>query len=69
MRSDELEQFAWDSEDAGKAVYVQRHEEYDVIEYVEVDGVEYYNEEYRDELDDAYWTEDAYRVAERYWRG
>lgn len=67
MRSEELQRLAWESEDAGKDVYVQRNEEYDeVIEFVEVDGVEYLNEEYEDEISDAYWTEDAYRVADSY---
>lgn len=65
MRSEELLSMVCDAEDAGKDVYVQRHEFSDVIEFVEIDGVEYYNDEYRDELEDAYWVEDAYRVAER----
>lgn len=67
--TEELEIAARQAEDAGREVYVQRHDEYDIIEYIEIDGVETYNDDYVDEAKDAYWAEDAYRVADRYWRG
>lgn len=66
--SEELEVAVQRAEDAGRAVYVQRHEEYDIIEYIEIDGVETYNEEFDDEVRERYWLEDSYRVADRYWR-
>lgn len=64
-RSEELERQAYDAEDIGCEVYIERHPEYSVIEYIEIDGVEIYNEEYIDEVKDQYWLEDSYRVAER----
>lgn len=67
--TEELQQAAWDAEDAGSEVYVQRHQEFDVIEYIEIDGVETYNPNYVDEVKDAYWAEDAEKVADYYyWR-
>lgn len=64
-RSEELERQAFEAEDNGSEVYIERHPEYSVIEYVEIDGVEIYNEDYFDEVKDQYWLEDSYRVAER----
>lgn len=32
---------------------------------MEIDGVEIYNHVYEDEVEDQYWLEDSYRVAER----
>ena len=66
--TEELQEAAWKAEDEGHEVYVQRHDEYDIIEYIEIDGVETYNDDYVDEVRDAYWAEDAYRVADHYWR-
>lgn len=66
--TEELEIAARQAEDAGREVYIQRHDTYDIIEWIEVDGVETYNDDYVDEVKDAYWAEDAYRVAENYWR-
>lgn len=67
QNSDELEQFAWQSEDAGKEVYVCRHD-IGIIEYVECDGKEYLNPVFIDEVRDAYETESNFRIAEREWR-
>lgn len=64
--SEELELLGRRAEDEGKDVYYARHEFYDAIEYVEIDGVETYNPSYKDELQDQYWLEDSYRIAERY---
>lgn len=45
MNTDELQQLAWDAEDAGKSVYVYKHEtQDDVISYVEVDGEHFEND-------------------------
>lgn len=66
--TEELEIAARQAEDAGREVYVQRHPDLDVIEWIEVDGVETYNDDYVDEVKDQYWLEDGYRVAENYWR-
>lgn len=66
--TEELEIAARQAEEEGREVYVQRHDTFDVIEWIEVDGVETYNDDYVDEVKDAYWTADSYRVAERYWR-
>lgn len=68
MNSDELQEMAWNAEDEGHEVYVARHEETGVIEYIEINGVETYNPDYVDEVKDQYWFEDGYRVAENYWR-
>lgn len=64
-RSEELERQASEAEDNGSEVYVQRHDTYDIIEYLEVDGNVIYNPDYLDEVKDQYWLEDSYRVAER----
>lgn len=66
--TEDLEIAARQAEDAGSDVYIQRHDEYDIIEYIEIDGVETYNDDYIDEVKDAYWAEDAYQVADNYWR-
>lgn len=66
--TEELQQAAWDAEDAGSEVYVQRHDDYGIIEYIEIDGVETYNPNYVDEVKDQYWLEDSYKIAERYTR-
>lgn len=67
-RSEELERQAFEAEDNGSEVYVQRHDTYDIIEYLEIDGNEIYNPDYLDEVKDAYWLQDSYNIAERYWR-
>ncbi len=64
-RSEELERQAFEAEDNGSEVYIERHPEYNVIEYIEIDGQEIYNHVYEDEVTDQYWLEDSYRVAER----
>ena len=64
--TEEQENLARVAEDEGKEVYVEWHPEVNVSEDVEIDGEEKHNEEYDDEVRDAYWAEDAYRVAERY---
>lgn len=66
--TDRLQQKGWDSEDNGSEVEYYWHDEYNVLRYIEIDGEEFENPEYRDELEDQYWLEDGYRVAERYWR-
>lgn len=66
--TEELEIAARQAEDAGREVYIQRHDTYDIIEYLEVDGNEIYNPDYLDEVRDAYWLQDSYDIAERYWR-
>lgn len=68
MKSEELQQMARDAEDEGKDVYVARHEGTGIVEYVEIDGKEYLNPDYVDEVKDAYWAADAERVADHYWR-
>lgn len=67
-RSEELIQQAYDAEDKGGEVYIQYVEGTEIVEYVEVSGREYLNEEVKDELDDLHWADDAYRVADHYWR-
>lgn len=66
--TEKLQQAAREAEDEGREVYVRRHNTYDIIEYVEIDGVETYNDDYIDEVKDAYWTADSYQVADHYWR-
>lgn len=66
--TEELEIAARHAEDAGREVYIQRHDTYNIIEWIEVDGVEIYNDDYVDEVGDAYWTADSYRVADMYAR-
>lgn len=63
--TEELEIAAREAEYAGKEIYVQYHDKYEIIEYLEIDGAEVYNDDYVDEVREAYWDEDAYRVAER----
>ena len=67
--SDRLQQKGYDAEDEGQEVEYYWHDEYSVLRYIEIDGEEFENPEYEDELEDAYWTADSYRVAERNWRG
>ena len=67
-RSEELIRQAYEADDNGEEVYIQYIEGTEIVEYIEVSGREYLNEESKDEMDDHYWAEDAYRVAERYWR-
>lgn len=66
--TEELEIAARQAEDAGHEVFIQRHPDFDVIEWIEVDGVETYNDDYVDEVKDAYWIADADHVADHYWR-
>lgn len=65
MNTEELERVCREAEESGKDVSVTWHPEYNVIDYIEIDGVEIHNDHYADEVDDAYWLEDSYRVAER----
>lgn len=67
MSTEALEQFIMDAEDKGCEVSVDWHEDYHIIRRIEVDGTVIENEDYREELEDAYWAEDAYRVAEASW--
>lgn len=66
--SDRLQQKGWDAEDNGSEVEYYWHDEYEVLRFIVIDGEEFENPDYRDEIDDAYWLADSYRVAERYWR-
>lgn len=65
MNTDDLERMAREADLAEKETYIEWHPHYQVIEYVEIDGKETYNSVYEDEVQDAYWLEDSYRVAER----
>ena len=67
--TDRLQQKGYDAEDAGSEVEYYWHDEYNVLRFIEIDGEEFENPEYEDEVRDQYWLEDGYRVAERYWRG
>lgn len=67
MSTKALEQFARDAEDKGCEVYIRWNDNHNVIHSIEVDGVEIENEAYPEELEDLYWAEDAYRVAEASW--
>lgn len=67
MSSEDLQQLAWNEEDEGKEVYVYRHES-GIIEYIEVNGKEYVNPTFMDEVRDAHETESGYRMAEKYWQ-
>lgn len=63
MSSDVLMQMAWDAEDNGDEVEVYRHNQVDeVIEYIEINGIEYLNEHMVDELEGRDFD------AERLWR-
>lgn len=64
---EELQQMAWDAEDEGKDVYVARHDETGIIEYLEVDGREILNPDYADEVKDAYLFADTERAAGLLW--
>lgn len=68
MNSDKLQDLAWMFEDEGRSVYVQRDAYTGVIEYIDVDGEEYLNDNYDDEVADAYWLKDSYRAAGHAWR-
>ena len=68
MNTEKLDELYHAAEDAGREFYVEFHPEFDIIEYVEIDGDVIYNDEYEDEVQDAFWTRDSYRVAEGYWR-
>ena len=65
MNTDDLERMAREADLAEKETYIEWHREYNVIEYIEIDGQEIYNPVYEDEVEDQYWLEDSYRVAER----
>lgn len=65
MNTEQLRDLAYAAESEEKEVYIQWHEGLDVIEYVEIDGKELLNENYKDELSDAYWLADSYRAADR----
>lgn len=68
MNTETLQDMAWNAEDAGKDVYIERSPYAPVIEYIEIDGVEHYNPGYVDEVKDYYWEQDAYRIADRIMR-
>lgn len=69
MSSEELQRQAFEAGDEGKDFYVHYHGEFqEVVEYIEIDGVETYNENYEEELEDAYWVDDSYRAAEGLWQ-
>lgn len=52
LGTDDLLQKAWDAEDVGKEVVVHRSEiDDEIILYVEIDGEEYHNDLYQDEMD------------------
>ena len=62
MNTNELQQLAWDAEDAGREVYIYRHPiHYDLITKVEIDGEQVDNEFLGDEISDsspeALWRE------------
>lgn len=65
-RTEELYEMANAAEDAEKEVYVSWVDDSPVIRYIEIDGEEFENDEYKDELNDLYWESDALRVAESY---
>ena len=65
MNTEDLERMAREADLAEKETYIEWHREYNVIEYIEIDGQEIYNPVYEDEVEDQYWLEDSYRVAER----
>lgn len=66
--SDRLLQKGYDAEEAGSEVEYYWHDEYSVLRFIEIDGEEFENPEYKEELVDAYWTADSYRVADMYAR-
>lgn len=66
--SDRLLQKGRDAEDEGLDVDYYWHDEYSVLRIIEIDGEEFENPKYGEELEDAYWTADSYRVAEMYAR-
>lgn len=66
--TDRLQQRGYDAEESGSEVEYYWHDEYNVLRYIEIDGEEFENPEYGDEVRDQYWLEDGYRVAERNWR-
>lgn len=68
MSTEDLREMAWKAEEEGRETYVEYHDEYDIIEYIEIDGVETYNDSFIDEVKDQYWLEDSYKIADRYWR-
>lgn len=61
LGTDDLQRLAWDAEDDGRDVYVAWFND-ELIERIEIDGVEIFNDLIDDELDD--WMGDA----ERFWR-
>ena len=63
MNTIELQQIAWDAEDAGKSVYVSKHEtQTDVITYIEVNDETIYNDYLEDELEPYdYYAEGMWR--------
>lgn len=65
-RTEELHEMANAAEDAGKEVYISWVDDSPVIRYVEIDGEEIENEEYRDELQDCADQQDSFRVMSYY---
>lgn len=65
MNSEQLRNMWYAAEDEGKEVFVNVNKGYDVINNIEIDGEQFINESYEDELSDAYWLEDSYQTAER----
>lgn len=66
MGSEDLERMAFDAEDAGADVYIQRYGDTDVIQLIEINGEEVENPEWEEEMFD---MADGWRgVAEGLWR-
>lgn len=66
MGSEDLERMAFDAEDAGADVYIQRYGDTDVIQLIEINGEEVENPEWEEELRE---DSDGWRgVAEGLWR-
>lgn len=68
MTSEDLQQMAWAAEDNGSEVEVYKHEAFDeLIQYIEVDGVTYLNDELSDEVEDLQDAIDWQREGESWW--
>lgn len=68
MSTEKLYELVRNAEDAGQYSYAAYHDEFDIIEYVEIGDDVIYNEDYEEEVREAYWLDDSYRVADRLWR-
>ena len=66
--TDMLRDKAYEAEEKGSDVFFNWHDEYSVLESVEIDGEVYENPDYNEEVREAYWLMDSYAVAERYAR-